>query len=91
MTVLREARRNRFEIGDFPGRTAAGHSVPPRRVRRGASGYLYMGENGPARMCIAPKNGIFLARLRDVDERSVSPIELSSDAAPAALIRRLRS
>src|SRR5580704_8989424 len=28
--VAREARCDRFEIGDFPGRTAAGHSVPPR-------------------------------------------------------------
>jgi hypothetical protein len=27
------------------------------------------GENGPARMCLARKNGIFPARLRDVDER----------------------
>jgi hypothetical protein len=25
--VAREARRDRFEIGDFPGRIAAGHSV----------------------------------------------------------------
>jgi hypothetical protein len=56
----------------------------------GVWGQLYMGENGPARMCIAPKNGIFPARLRDVDDRSVSRIELSSGVAPAALIRRLR-
>src|ERR1700737_3708049 len=28
--VAREARRDRFEIGDFAGRAAAGHSVPPR-------------------------------------------------------------
>jgi hypothetical protein len=28
--VLREARRDRLEIGDFPGRAGAGHSVPPR-------------------------------------------------------------
>ena len=31
--VAREARRDRFEIRDFAGRTAAGHSVPPRQVR----------------------------------------------------------
>jgi hypothetical protein len=31
------------------------------------------------------------AHLRDLDESSVSPIELSSGAAPAALIRYLRS
>ena len=31
--VLREARRDRFEIGDFAGRAAAGHSVTPRSVR----------------------------------------------------------
>src|ERR1700731_4685537 len=31
--VAREARRDRFEIGDFAGRGAAGHSVPPRSVR----------------------------------------------------------
>jgi hypothetical protein len=29
--VAREARQDRFEIRDFPGRAAAGHSVPPRR------------------------------------------------------------
>jgi hypothetical protein len=28
--VAREARRDRFEIGDFAGWAAAGHSVPPR-------------------------------------------------------------
>src|SRR6202030_163968 len=28
--VARQARRDRFEIGDFAGRGAAGHSVPPR-------------------------------------------------------------
>src|SRR6266478_4778567 len=27
--VAREARQDRFEIGDFAGRGAAGHSVPP--------------------------------------------------------------
>src|SRR5882762_5416574 len=31
--VAREARRDRFEIRDFAGRGAAGHSVPPRSVR----------------------------------------------------------
>jgi hypothetical protein len=49
-----------------------------------------MGENGTARMCIAPKNGIVPARLRDVDDRSVSLIELSSGFTPAAPIRRVR-
>src|SRR6267378_2352875 len=35
--VAGEARGHRFEIGDFPRRAAAGHSVPPRYVRvRGA-------------------------------------------------------
>jgi hypothetical protein len=34
--VAGEARRDRLEIGDFPGRGAAGHSVPPRQVRCGA-------------------------------------------------------
>jgi hypothetical protein len=28
--VAREARQDRFEIRDFAGRGAAGHSVPPR-------------------------------------------------------------
>jgi hypothetical protein len=28
--VASETRQDRFEIGDFPGRAAAGHSVPPR-------------------------------------------------------------
>ena len=28
--TCQSARRNRFEIRDFPGRAAAGHSVPPR-------------------------------------------------------------
>src|ERR1700760_788006 len=32
--VAREARGNWLEIGYFPGRTAAGHSVPPRWVKR---------------------------------------------------------
>src|SRR6266567_8768967 len=31
--VAREARRDRFEIRDFAGRAAAGHSVPPPSVR----------------------------------------------------------
>src|SRR5580693_6684152 len=31
--VAREARRDGFEIRDFAGRAAAGHSVPPRSVR----------------------------------------------------------
>src|ERR1700682_6398052 len=31
--VARQARRDRFEIRDFAGRAAAGHSVPPRSVR----------------------------------------------------------
>src|SRR6202008_4171931 len=31
--VAREARRDRFEVGDFAGWAAAGHSVPPRLVR----------------------------------------------------------
>src|ERR1700680_449686 len=31
--ITRQARRHRFEIGDFAGRGAAGHSVPPRSVR----------------------------------------------------------
>src|SRR5229473_3904225 len=31
--VAREARRHWFEIRDFAGRAAAGHSVPPRSVR----------------------------------------------------------
>jgi hypothetical protein len=31
--IPRQARRHRFEIGDFAGRGAAGHSVPPRSVR----------------------------------------------------------
>ena len=40
--VAREAGRDRFEIGDFAGRTAAGHSVPPRQVRvRCTSPQLY--------------------------------------------------
>jgi hypothetical protein len=30
--VTRQARRDRFEIGDFAGRGPAGHSVPPRSV-----------------------------------------------------------
>jgi hypothetical protein len=30
--VAREARRDRFEISDFAGRAAAGHSVSPRSV-----------------------------------------------------------
>jgi hypothetical protein len=48
------ARRDRLEIGDFPGRDAGGHSVPPRCVRRGAQkSQTYMGRNGPAGMCIA--------------------------------------
>jgi hypothetical protein len=34
--VARQARRDRFEIRDFAGRTAAGHSVPPRSVMWGA-------------------------------------------------------
>ena len=29
--VAGKARSDRLEIGDFPGRTAARHSVPPRR------------------------------------------------------------
>jgi hypothetical protein len=33
--IAGEARRDRLEIGDFPGRDAAGHSVPPRWVRHG--------------------------------------------------------
>src|SRR6202023_2702882 len=36
--VTREARRNRFEIRDFAGRGAAGHSVPPRSVTGGCAG-----------------------------------------------------
>src|SRR5439155_23374675 len=31
--VAREARRDSFEIRDFAGQAAAGHSVPPRSVR----------------------------------------------------------
>jgi hypothetical protein len=31
--VARQARHNWFEIVDFTGRAAAGHSVPPRSVR----------------------------------------------------------
>jgi hypothetical protein len=31
--LAREARRDRFEIRDFAGRGAAGHSVPPRSVK----------------------------------------------------------
>src|SRR5205823_3927926 len=31
--VARQARQDRFEIRDFAGRGAAGHSVPPRSVR----------------------------------------------------------
>src|SRR5438105_11619839 len=30
--VAREARQDRFEIGDFAGQAAARHSVPPRSV-----------------------------------------------------------
>src|SRR6202030_4021602 len=48
--VAREVRRDRFEIGDFPGRIAAGHSVPPRWVRRACGVSSIWGENGPARM-----------------------------------------
>jgi hypothetical protein len=55
--VAGEARRDRFEIGDFAGRGAAGHSVPPRQVtcQVGAHGpqfYADKRQNGPARMCI---------------------------------------
>src|SRR3984893_14560641 len=35
--VPRQARRDRFEIGDFAGRAAAGHSVPPRSVTGGCA------------------------------------------------------
>src|SRR6266446_1076510 len=31
--IARQARRDRFEIRDFAGRAAVGHSVPPRSVR----------------------------------------------------------
>src|SRR6516164_4242862 len=34
--VAGEARRNRLEIGDFPGRAAAGHSVSSSSSQRGA-------------------------------------------------------
>jgi hypothetical protein len=52
--VAGEARRDRLEIGDFPGRGAAGHSVPPRQVRRAQDAQPYMGGNGPAGMRIRP-------------------------------------
>src|SRR4029077_2274313 len=40
--VARQARRGRFGTGDFAGRAAAGHSVPPRSVRCGDR-QLYVG------------------------------------------------
>ena len=40
--VARQARRHRFEIGEFAGRAAAGYSGPPRSVRvRCVSGPLF--------------------------------------------------
>src|SRR6516225_1296053 len=42
--VASQARDDRLEIGDFPGRTAVGHSVPPRSVKgRARDGPSYMG------------------------------------------------
>jgi hypothetical protein len=54
--VAGEARRDRLEIRDFPGRAAAGHSVSSSGQVRGSDPQLYMGRNGPAGMCIAPAN-----------------------------------
>src|SRR5271169_6448480 len=55
--VAREARRDRFEIGDFPGRTAARHSVPPRWSGRRVGSALYGGER-PAPHVYCAKNGV---------------------------------
>src|SRR5712671_5847745 len=55
--VAREARRDRLEIRDFPGRTAAGHSVPPRLVSGFVGSALYGGKRGCLH-CIARENGI---------------------------------
>jgi hypothetical protein len=54
--VAREARRDRFEICDFAGRAAAGHSVPPRSVRwvrKVLNSMRTKRQNGPAGTCIA--------------------------------------
>src|SRR6476661_5106511 len=54
--VARETRRDRFEIRDFTGRAAAGHSVPPRSVRwvRAVLDAMRSNDrNGPACLCIA--------------------------------------
>src|SRR6201997_2079119 len=39
--VAGQTWRDRLEIGDFPGRDAAGHSVPPRWSVQGAEFNLY--------------------------------------------------
>jgi hypothetical protein len=46
--VAREARQDRLEIRDFPGRDAGGHSVPPRGSGAGQDAQPYMRRNGPA-------------------------------------------
>jgi hypothetical protein len=49
-----------------------------------------MGGERPGPHVYCAENGVSPAHLRDLDEPSVSPIALSSGAAPAALIRYLR-
>ena len=57
--VAREARRHRLEIGDFAGRAAAGHSVPPRSVTMWAQGYpisMQTERSCVHRYCLAEKD-----------------------------------
>jgi hypothetical protein len=50
----REARWDRFEIADFAGRAAAGHSVPPRQVtcQVGARSSQFYADNTAKRSCV---------------------------------------
>jgi hypothetical protein len=73
--VAREARRDRFEIRDFAGRGAAGHSVPPRSVarwvRRVLKFYANKTTNGPA--CIAAERGLPSPSARHPTGREKAP------------------
>ena len=91
MMVLRaEARRHRFEIRDFAGRAAAGHSVPPRWSDVCVVSFIWEKTARPARLLRA-KTGSPGSPLRRRLNVSVSPIRPSSAAAPAVLRPQARS
>ena len=77
--VAGAARRDRFEIGDFPGRIAAGHSVPPQRARANLS---------TSRKPIPRSRSVGRAAIASRDRRSSSRMRTPAKSPPYSATRR---